>query len=189
MYAKRYQAYIFWHMLRVSFYILLDLLPFIICIVSFTVRVVKYDLSGPQLMRFVVCLLLSTLFGIFCASAIIKDYCKEIAQLQSGRLMIESGTVMENTKNKYLIALSAPGGNKKGRSRTRPKLFRILRKNRECDFHVGDQVTVVYAATPILQMDGLSASKLTFGVQPAYAIYAFSGDKTKSIPPVKWKQA
>ncbi len=206
-YQKRYRAYIIDHTLRVSFHILLCLLAFILCIACFPVMIMRYGFSWIKLILPLVLILFPFAFTVIGIFSVI-GYCKEIAQLRAGKVIVETGIIVQKSKFKYLIEISVSDGSREqklsrrerkeafgrsaadgGRERrhTVPKDFFIPRKNSERDFHIGEQVTVVYAATRLLQIDGYPSWRAV-GITPCYAIYAFEGDETETIPPVRWEK-
>lgn len=78
------------------------------------------------------------------------------------------------------------------------KSYQISRKNCEHDFQIGEQITIVYATTWILKENGLrvplripASCVRGMYVPPAdsgpgyYVIYAFAGDETETIHPIK----
>lgn len=77
--------------------------------------------------------------------------------------------------------------------------YHIPRKNCEHDFRIGEQMTIVYATTRILKENGMSVPlripanyagamcEPPSGPGPGYyVIYAFAGDETETIPPIKF---
>lgn len=207
-YQKRYRAYMIDHMLRVSFHILLCLLAFTLCIAWFPVMIMRYGLSGIKLISLLVLILFLFAFAVIGICSI-KGHCEEIAQLRTGKVIVETGIIVQKSKfNKYLIEISVSDGRRgqklsrrerkessdrsaadDGREKrhTVPKDFFIPPKNSEHDFHIGEQVTVVYAATKLLQI-GCYPGWRAAGITPRYAIYAFEGDETENILPVRWEK-
>ncbi len=169
--------------------------------------IMRYGLSGIKLILLLVLILFPFAFAVIGIFSV-KGYCKEIAQLRAGKVIVETGIIVQKSKFKYLIEISASGGRRKqklsrrerkeisdrsavdgGREKrhTVPKDFFIPQKNSERDFHIGEQVTVVYAATKLLQINGYPNWRAV-GITPYYAIYAFEGDERENILPVRWEK-
>ncbi len=119
--------------------------------------------------------------GIIVQKARFNQYLIEISVVDGDRKQ----KLSRRERKKAVVRSAVDGGSE--RRHTVPKDFFIPPKNSERDFHIGEQVTVVYAATRLLQMDGYPSWRFV-GFMPYYAIYAFEGDETATIPPVSWKK-
>ena len=215
-YQKRYRAYIINHTLRALFHSFLCLLGLAVCVTWFPVMKMRYNVTGIKQILIVIMVLVPcavVVVGVFCMRDYWKEIAQLRAgkvAMETGTI------VKKSKHNMYLMEFSVSDGNGKRKlSRSKRKKvsdksatnnvikkrhtvlnsYHIPRKNCEHDFRIGEQITIVYATTRILKENGIYAPLRMVGGVPMrlsdpgpgyYVIYAFAGDETETIPPIKF---
>ncbi len=176
----------------------------------------RYNVTGIKQILIVIMILVPcavVVVGVFCMRDYWKEIaqlCAGKVAMETGTI------VKKSKHNMYLMEFSVSDGNGKRKlSRSKRKKvsdksatnnvikkrhtvlnsYHIPRKNCEHDFRIGEQITIVYATTRILKENGIYAPLRMVGGVPMrlsdpgpgyYVIYAFAGDETETIPPIKF---
>ena len=137
-----------------------------------SVYVISKSIPARPKMIFALAIPLGFIIFAIIAYVDVGRYGKEIVRLFSGNFLVETGRVVEKSKNIYTVGPVLSSRKKTKFEHLSYPNFYIKDKNCERDFHVGDFIKIVYPCSQKLNVRT---------ERQLYAIYAFSSAEAYSI--------
>ena len=183
MFEHHYNKYLVVHIANLIFHILFNETVVMLFVFFFGKLLNEYGTQGIKIILLIGIVACPLVIGCISFMSVL-DYANEILMLYEGKIIFETGIIKKKTRLFYEIETADTNSCRHQKKRKHHTMItkRFAIKPHDCEsiFQIGDKVTVVYAATRLLQTGGFSSWR-TNAIPTTYTIYAFNEDPPSNV--------